>query len=407
MTQACGYTLKWLGGVGEVPAAQWNALALPLATPFLEWEWLNHLESSGSVMARTGWLPRHLTLWRGQTLVAAAPLYLKGHSYGEFVFDHQWAELAYRVGEPYYPKLVGMTPFTPAVGYRFLVAAGETGVNELFLEAIDRFCQKEGVSSCHFLFADPEWSEAMAALGCHRWLHHHYLWQNHHYQSFEDYLAHFNANQRRNIKRERQAVQKAGLHMHTFHGAEIPNHFFSIMYDLYSNTCDRFLWGSKYLNRKFFQGLQRDYKHRLLFSVACTERGASEPVGMAFCITKNQHLYGRYWGAWQEVDSLHFETCYYTPITWAIHHGVQTFDPGAGGRHKKRRGFWATPNYSLHRFYTQRLGAILPEYIHQTNEYTAQEIQAINENIPLKAAPPTTQVAGMTLAVPADPAGEV
>ncbi|MEN9207475.1 MAG: GNAT family N-acetyltransferase [Gloeomargarita sp. GMQP_bins_120] len=395
-----GYTLRWVKGVGEVPAAQWNALALPLKTPFLEWEWLNHLESSGSAIPHTGWLPRHLTLWRGEVLIAAAPLYLKGHSYGEFVFDHQWAELAYRLGEPYYPKLVGMIPFTPAVGYRFLVAPGETGVNELFAQAIDQFCRQERISSCHFLFVDPDWGEAMTRLGYHRWLHHHYLWQNRHYRSFDDYLAQFNANQRRNIKRERQTVHKAGIQMQVLTGAAIPEPFFNLMYDLYSHTCNRFLWGSKYLTRAFFRGLARDYRHRVVFSVACSEQGLAEPVGMAFCIVKDQQLYGRYWGAWQEIDCLHFETCYYTPIAWAIEQGIQAFDPGAGGRHKKRRGFWATPNFSLHRFYTPRLGAILPEYIHQTNAYTAQEIQAINENIPLKCDPPVTQIAGLTLSLP-------
>ncbi|HEY9736378.1 MAG TPA: peptidogalycan biosysnthesis protein, partial [Trichocoleus sp.] len=161
------YEVAWIRHIEEVPQPVWDELALPLKTPFLEWAWLHNMERSGSTGANTGWLPTHLTLWRNRTLVAAAPLYLKGHSYGEFVFDHQWADLAERLGVDYYPKLLGMSPFTPAEGYRFLIAPGEdeTTLTALMVRAIDEFCDRNRISGCHFLYVDPQWREQMEALG--------------------------------------------------------------------------------------------------------------------------------------------------------------------------------------------------------------------------------------------------
>ncbi|MBD2743376.1 GNAT family N-acetyltransferase [Coleofasciculus sp. FACHB-1120] len=379
------YSVAWISKIAEVPQAEWDAIALPLKTPFLEWDWLNNMETSGSVGAKAGWLPTHLTIWRDRHLIAAAPLYLKGHSYGEFVFDHQWADLAQRLGVQYYPKLLGMSPMTPAEGYRFLIAPGEDEdeLTELMVEAIDHFCQKNRISGCHFLYVDPEWRPILERHGFTPWLHHSFIWQNTGFNTFDDYLGAFNANQRRNIKRERKAVEKAGLQIRTLTGDEIPKPLFSLMYDFYADTCDKFgWWGSKYLTRRFFEQLYPNYRHRVLFVAAYDAQDDRQPVGMSFCLTKGDQLYGRYWGSYQDIDCLHFNACYYTPIEWAIAHGIQSFDPGAGGRHKKRRGFPATSNYSMHRFYNPRLGQVLRTHIHQINEMEQQEIDAINQELP-------------------------
>lgn len=379
------YSLSWINKIAEIPQSAWDALAQPLKTPFLEWEWLNNLETSGSATGKTGWLPNHLTVWRDRQLIAAAPLYLKGHSYGEFVFDHQFADLASRLGVEYYPKLLGMSPFTPAEGYRFLIAPNEDEdeLTELMVGAIDHFCNRNHISSCNFLYADPEWRLLMERHGFSSWLHHSYIWQNQGYQTFDDYLKDFNANQRRNIKRERKAMEKVGLQLKTLTGDEIPKPLFPLMYSFYSDTCDKFgWWGSKYLTRKFFEGLYSHYRHRVLFVAAYHARDDRQPVGMSFCLTKGDQLYGRYWGCFQEFDCLHFNACYYTPIEWAIANGIQTFDPGAGGHHKKRRGFPATPNHSLHRFYDHRLSQILCSYMKEVNERALQEIDAINRGLP-------------------------
>ncbi|AFY65021.1 GNAT family N-acetyltransferase [Geitlerinema sp. PCC 7407] len=384
------YSVAWVNRIADIPQAAWDAFAKPLATPFLEWDWLDHLETSGSAVPNAGWLPNHLTLWRDRTLVAAAPLYLKGHSYGEFVFDQQWAELAQRLGIQYYPKLLGMTPFTPATGYRFLIAPGEDEdlLTELMVSEIDHFCDRNRISGCHFLYVDPDWQPVLERHGFTPWLHHSFLWENQGYQTFDDYLARFNANQRRNIKRERKAIATAGLELRALTGDQIPKPLFSLMYDFYSDTCDKFgWWGSKYLTRHFFEQLHATHREQVVFFGAYRE-GADDrhPLGMSFCITKGDQLYGRYWGSFEEIDCLHFNACYYAPIEWAIAHNIRTFDPGAGGRHKKRRGFPAAPNYSLHRFYNARFRKILQQYIAEVNDLEAQEMDAINQELPFKQA---------------------
>jgi len=378
------YRLHWHTQFREIDPAQWDRLALPLATPFLEWHWLENLETSGSVAPNTGWQPYHLTVWQGKQLVGAAPLYLKGHSYGEFVFDHQWADLAHRLGIEYYPKLLGMTPFTPAEGYRFLIdpQQDEATITRLMVTAIDNKCRQLGVSGCHFLFVDQCWQEQMLALGFTPWSHHSYIWQNQDFQSFEDYLKVFNANQRRNIRRERKAVEQTGLELKVLAGEAIPHHLFPLIYRFYSSTCDKFYWGSKYLTRRFFENLYPHYRHRVMLVAAYSETDAVHPVGLSFCLHKGINLYGRYWGSLQEYDCLHFEACYYQPIAWAIAQGMKMFDPGAGGQHKKRRGFPATANHSLHRFYHQKMEQILHHYIVEINQLEAAEIEAINADLP-------------------------
>jgi uncharacterized protein len=382
------YTVSWINKIAEVPQAEWDALAQPLKTPFLEWDWLNNMETSGSITAKTGWQPCHLTVWRGTTLIAAAPLYLKGHSQGEFVFDHQWADLADRLGIRYYPKLLGMSPVTPVEGYRFLIAPNEDEdeLTEIMVKAIDQFCTRNRISGCHFLYADLQWRSRLEKQGFFSWLHHSYIWSNQNFSSFEDYLNAFNANQRRNIKRERKAVEQAGLRVEALTGDQLSPPIMSLVYAFYSDTCDKFgWWGSKYLTPQFFEQLCPTYAHRVVMFAVYSEN-EPQPIGMSFCLTKGDQLYGRYWGAFQDFDNLHFDTCYYTPIEWAIAHNIQTFDPGAGGRHKKRRGFPATPNYSLHRFYENRLSQVLQRYIAEVNVMEQQEINTMNADLPFKQA---------------------
>lgn len=383
------YSVTWTHAIADVPKSAWDALAIPLKTPFLEWDWLHNLEISHSATAHAGWLPNHLVLWRDGTLIAAAPLYLKGHSQGEFVFDHQWAELASRLGIEYYPKLLGMTPFTPAEGYRFLISPGEDEeeITALMIYEIDSFCVKHRISSCHFLYVDPQWRPILEKQGLTTWLHHSYIWKNADFTTFDDYLTGFNANQRRNIKRERKAVEQAGLKLQAMTGDEIPQSMFPLMYDFYADTCDKFgWWGSKYLTKQFFEELYHNYRHRVVFFAAYhqEDQDQRQPLGMSFCLFKDNQLYGRYWGSFQDIDCLHFDACYYTPIAWAIAHNIQTFDPGAGGKHKKRRGFPATPNHSLHRFYNNRLAKIILPWIREVNHIEQQEIDAINTELPFK-----------------------
>jgi predicted N-acyltransferase len=385
------YSCRWLPRVAEVEAEQWNALAKPLLTPFLEWEWLHNLEISGSVTGQTGWVPHHLTLWQGKELVGIAPLYIKGHSQGEFVFDHQFAELGHRLGLQYYPKLLGMSPLTPAGGYQFIFPADfpdRARAIDLMVEEIDRFCLKNRILSCNFLYVDPYWQQEMTDRGFTPWMHHSFIWTNQNFSDFGEFLQGFNANQRRNIKRERKAVANGGIKIVPYSGEDIPHFMFGLMYDFYSVHCDKFgWWGSKYLTRKFFENLYHCFRDNVVFFAAERE-GQKKPVGMSFCIRKNEQLYGRYWGCFEEIDCLHFDTCYYTPIEWAINNGVKSFDPGAGGGHKKRRGFPATPNFSLHKFYHPVLAKIIVPYMAEYNIYEQKEIDAINQELPFDLPAP-------------------
>jgi hypothetical protein len=376
--------------MADIPEAQWHALVSAEPLPFYSWSWLVGLESSGSVVPRQGWQPCHLGLWQGDQLIAAAPLYLKGHSYGEFVFDQSFAQLAAQLGQRYYPKLLGMSPVSPVVGYRFFTAPGEdaAALTALMLQLIDAFCREHQIFSCNFLYVDPAWQPLAEAAGCATWLNQQSLWSNQGYGDFNAYLASFNANQRRNIKRERKAVQAAGLQVTAVVGEDISAALITRMHGFYEQHCARWgPWGSKYLTEAFFDHAAAELRqHLVLFSA---HRGDPEqPVAMSLCVHTESHLWGRYWGSDEEIENLHFEVCYYAPIEWAISRGLQQFDPGAGGSHKRRRGFLARPHASLHRWYHPRFDAIVRRWLPEANTEQLQEIEAINAELPFTAKPP-------------------
>lgn len=383
-------TARWHRAMADIPEAQWHALVSAEPLPFYSWSWLVGLESSGSVVPRQGWQPCHLGLWQGDQLIAAAPLYLKGHSYGEFVFDQSFAQLAAQLGQRYYPKLLGMSPVSPVVGYRFFTAPGEdaAALTALMLELIDAFCREHQIFSCNFLYVDPAWQPLAEAAGCATWLNQQSLWSNQGYGDFNAYLASFNANQRRNIKRERKAVQAAGLQVTAVVGEDISAALIARMHGFYEQHCARWgPWGSKYLTEAFFDHAAAELRqHLVLFSA---HRGDPEqPVAMSLCVHTDTHLWGRYWGSDEEIENLHFEVCYYAPIEWAIQRGIQHFDPGAGGSHKRRRGFLARSHASLHRWYHPRFDAIVRRWLPEANAEQLQEIEAINAELPFTAKPP-------------------
>jgi len=379
------YRVVWLKSLAEVDQAQWDVLAEPLDTPFLEWEWLHQMEISKSTTAETGWRPQHLTVWSRDQLIAAAPLYLKQHSAGEFVFDHVWADVADRLNISYYPKLVGMSPFTPMAGYRFLTATGENEevLTRYMVNEIEQFCRQYQISGCSFLFVDPQWRRLMIKCGFISWLHQSFTWQNAAYQSFDDYLAVFNSNQRHNIKRERRSIAKNGITLKIFEGDQIPPAYFSEIYPFYERTNDKFgPWGCKYLKKSFFKGLADRYRHRLVFVAAFEKANADSPLGLSLLVRKRDRLFGRYWGCSKEINYLHFNACYYRPIEWAIANGINRFDPGMGGYHKVRRGFTAVGNFSLHRFFDQRLEHIMDAHIEEINRLEQEQIDELNEELP-------------------------
>lgn len=372
--------------MADVPQEEWDRLALPLSTPLLEWQWLNQMEVSGSICPQTGWQPQHLLVWLDNHLAAAAPLYLKSHSAGEFVFDQVWAKAARYYDIDYFPKLVGMSPVTPIEGYRFLTApqVDQAAMTTLMLKAIDHHCFQERLSGCSFLFADRQWASTMLRKGCIGWMHQGYVWKNKGFDTFDDYLASFKSGQRRNIRRERRSMQNQAIVVETISGEELPESYIPLMYRYYTRTNARFgPWGCKYLNDAFFQGIYETYKHRLMFSAAFQIGNPSDPIGMAMLLKKDHALLGRYWGSRQAVRDLHFNVCFYRPIEWAITYRYHYFDPGMGAEHKARRGFESVGVYSLHRFYDERLDGLMRTHIDTINQAEQEYIDALNAFIPL------------------------
>jgi predicted N-acyltransferase len=385
-----GLRARWHRSLAEIPEAAWDGLTAAAGLPFYRWRWLEALERSGSIAPRQGWQPCHLSLWRQGELLAVAPLYLKGHSYGEFVFDQSFAQLAGQLGLRYYPKLLGMSPLSPVLGYRFFIAPAEdqAELTALLMELIDQFCGENQLLSCNFLYVDPQWRPLAEAAGCAAWLNQQSLWTNPGYDNFNDYLASFNANQRRNIKRERQSVAAAGLTVTAIAGEAISAALLLRMHDFYLDHCRRWgQWGSKYLTEEFFvlaaQQLRQDL---VLFSAHQSGADPHNPLAMALCVHQGDQLWGRYWGSNLEQENLHFEVCYYAPIAWAISQGVRSFDPGAGGSHKRRRGFVARPHASLHRWYQPQFASLIQRWLPLANGQLLEEVEAINAELPFSAA---------------------
>ena len=389
-------TARWHRSIHEIPQSQWEELLAEHANPFYRWSWLEALENSGSVAPDQGWQPLHLSLWRGEeSLIAVAPLYLKGHSYGEFIFDQSFARLAGDLGLRYYPKLIGMSPVSPVQGYRFHIHPDENAhdITVMMLRLIDEFAARNNILSCNFLYVDPLWQPLAEAAGCAGWVNHQSLWSAEGQKDFSDYLAGFNANQRRNIKRERKAVSQAGLVVTPLTGPELTPELLVRMHSFYEQHCARWgPWGSKYLQGSFFERLVDPAlaQHVVLFSA---HRGdAFEPVAMSLCVQDDCHLWGRYWGSEEDIDCLHFEVCYYAPIEWALHQGLHSFDPGAGGSHKRRRGFVTQARTSLHRWYDPSMDRLIRSWLPRANGLMAEEIEAINAELPFRTKPPELMV---------------
>ncbi|MFP4643558.1 MAG: GNAT family N-acetyltransferase [Spirochaetales bacterium] len=385
--------IRWYESMRGIPADQWNRLAKPLATPLLEWEWLNVLEDSGSIAPQEGWHPHHITVWDADTLVAAAPLYIKTHSMGEFVFDFAWADVAHQIGARYYPKLVGMSPATPSDAFQIMTDPNRSDREELFKTVVDAtisFAQEQGLGGVAFNFIEPDLKPSFENRGFIAWRHQSYEWINDGFSSFDDYLAGFTKNQRRNIRRERRSMEREGVDIRVLQGQELTHALFRRMSAYYELHNAQFgPWAAKFLNDQFFEQLGEVFRDRLAFVCAyhpsfSTDR--DKPVAMAFLVVKGDLMLGRYWGAAEHIPDLHFNVCYYTPIEWAIEHGYRRFDPGMGSSHKVRRGFRAKSSYSMHRFLDERMYEIMVANIDRINSMENLHIGQLNAARPIKAS---------------------
>ena len=365
--------LTILNDLTAIDPAAWDALVGD-ESPFLEWGWLASLEESGCVHQRTGWLPQHLALWDDAgTLIGACPLYVKGHSQGEFVFDHGWAQAAARAGIRYYPKLLVATPFTPATGVRFLAhpAADRSRVVATLGTALRDLCGEDGYSSVHVNFCRPDEAEALETLGYVRRAGYQFQWINPGWSTFEDYLAALRSKRRNQVRRERRELAAQDVVISTHLGNAIPDDLFAPMFDLYRTTVEKFSWGHQYLNERLFELLRRRWRHRLAFVIA---RRRGRILAGTFNVHKGDVLYGRYWGTFEDVRHLHFNVCYYAAIELCLTLGVTRFEPGAGGEFKHLRGFDARSTTSMHYLGDPRLGDAVRRYLVEERRAVAREI---------------------------------
>ena len=373
-----------LQGVRELPQDEWDAL-VGEGSPFLEWSWLASLEEAGAVGQGTGWLPRPLVSRQQGRLVAACPLYVKGNSEGEFVFDWSWADAASRAGVDYYPKLLVGVPFTPVTGARFLIAPELQRADWIgYLgDAVRQLVAQNDLSSAHVNFCLPEEVEPLTAAGYDLRVGVQYHWHNRGYRDFEDYLGAFRSKRRNQVRRERRAMEREGVRIETLAGHEIPDELFAPMFRFYLATIDKKYYGRQYLNARFFDLVRQRFRERLCFVVAWLD---GDPIAGTFNVQKGDALYGRYWGADYQLRHLHFNVCYYAAIEHCIRHGIERFEPGAGGDYKQLRGFDATPTYSLHYVADARLRGAIRRFLEHDRAEAAETIDWLRERSALKAS---------------------
>lgn len=371
------FTLTVASGIEKIAAAEWDACA-GRANPFLAHAFFSALESSASAAAATGWQPQHLAL-RGSDgrLAACAPVYLKSHSYGEYVFDWSWADAYERAGGRYYPKLQVAVPFSPVTGPRLLAPPdGPGGATEALARGLVQLAEATRVSSLHVTFA----SEAE----CRRLSRHGFLlrkgiqyhWQNRGYTSFEDFLNDLSSRKRKAIRKERTAAAGHDVVIRELAGSAIEERHWDAFYGFYRDTVAR-KSAHAYLKRAFFLALGRGLGRRVLLVMAETPEGL--PVAGALHLIGDDTLYGRYWGAVGAYDRLHFEMCYYRAIDFAIKNGLARIEAGAQGEHKIQRGYLPQPTWSAHWIADRGLRTAVDRFL-------AQERSAVDESIERLAA---------------------
>ncbi|MGZ9100298.1 MAG: GNAT family N-acetyltransferase [Brevundimonas sp.] len=340
------FTLQVHAAVADIGRAAWDACAAPTGDPFLSFDFLDACEASGSAVPAQGWAGRHLSL-RDESgrVLGVMPLWLKGHSQGEYVFDHSWADAYERAGGRYYPKLLAAVPFTPVTGPRFLAHpdADAVTVRQALLQGAIALTERLGVSSLHVNFPTREDWDALGEAGLLQRQDMQYVWRNDGYRTFDDFLAALSSSRRKTIRRERREA-RAGLDIRVLTGADITEAHWDAFFEFYTDTGAR-KWGRPYLTRDFFTRLGATLADRIALVMAFRD-GA--PIAGALNLIGADALYGRQWGALEEVPFLHFELCYYQAVDFAISRGLSRVEAGAQGEHKIARGYLPSPVYSAH-----------------------------------------------------------
>ena len=365
----------------DIPQKSWDALLAKSSRPnhpFLQYDFLEALESSGSVSPETGWSPLHALLYDGQEIVAAAPLYLKTHSMGEFVFDHAFADAYERGGGRYYPKLLSAIPFTPVTGPRLLALS--ENYEEKLAYGLQNICAKFGFSSLHINFAEEHALNNLSANGYLKRQDQQFHFQNKNYSDFEGFLATLTSRKRKALRKERQSIIDAGIEIEWLRGCDITETHLDQFWLFYQDTGAR-KWGTPYLSRQFFSSLIEKMSDQVLLIFAHQD---GQTIAGTLNMIGQSTLYGRYWGCSKYVPNLHFELCYYQAIDFAIQEKLATVEAGAQGEHKLARGYEPVPTYSAHYFPAENFHEAVAAYLKRETEMISEDMKVLKEYTPFK-----------------------
>ncbi len=371
---------RTLSSISEIDAATWNNLANPSPdtyNPFVSHEFLSALEASKSVAPETGWAPMHLIAEEAGAIIGAAALYAKGHSQGEYVFDHHWADALHRAGGRYYPKLLCAAPFTPVPGPRLLAPshAAKATVAALLREA----ATQTGASSTHVNFITDDDRPILEGAGFLPRMGEQYHWFNRGYDTFEDFLGELASRKRKQVRRERRDAAE-DVKIHRLLGDEITERQWDAFWIFYQDTGAR-KWGQPYLTRSFFRLIAESMKEHLLLIVA--EKDGQSIAG-ALNFIGGDALYGRYWGCTEDVPFLHFELCYHQAVDFAIERGLSRVEAGAQGQHKIARGYEPVPTWSAHWIENDSFRDAIDRYLLSEREQTDMEIDTLKDYTPFR-----------------------
>ena len=381
-----GLSVGVVMGACDISAQDWDACANPPGrpfNPFLAHAFFLSLEESGSASAKTGWAPCHLALKdSGGALAAILPCYLKSHSYGEYVFDHAWAQAYERAGGRYYPKLQTAVPFTPVAGPRFLVRPGfpESHAREYLAAAAIEIAKQQQASSWHVTFAQKEEWEALGLSGLLQRTDTQYHWHNRGYEDFAGFLAALSSRKRKTVRKEREQAQASGVAIEWLTGADIEPQHWDAFFAFYMDTGSR-KWGSPYLNREFFRLIGERMADHVLLVMGKRD---GDYVAGALNFIGGDTLYGRYWGCLETHNFLHFEACYYQAIEYAIANKIAHVEAGAQGEHKLARGYAPGTTYSLHYFADPGLASAVANYLRQERMMVSHEQEIMSDSLPYK-----------------------
>lgn len=372
-------TISIAQSIEQVSAGDWNALVDDM--PLLSHAFLRALEHSKSIGDGTGWQPYYLLVKEDARLVGAMPLFIKSHSYGEYVFDWAWADAYAQNGLSYYPKLLSAIPFSPVTSARLLSASVE--VQTLMLTMLDKILQQHHLSSAHVLFPDEHSAAVLKKAG---WLQRHgvqFRWQNRRYRNFEEFLNTLSHDKRKKIHQERKKVQVSGVVCHAVAGGDISEQLWDFFYACYCNTYAEH-HSTPYLSRAFFTDIGKSMPHNIVLMVASIHH---QPIASALNFYNQTTLYGRYWGAMQYVSGLHFELCYYQAQQFCIEQNITYFEGGAQGEHKLARGFEPRPTCSYHRITHAEFAEAIAQFLAREQAGVTAYTNELEERAPYKAAP--------------------